>query len=317
MLGIISYLPDDPAKRAMRREMIKRALDWNADIFKYEDYKVVVLQNYTKEEAEVFEGFKKVYRKPLGAAGARNVLLDILENSDEKWLWVADDDIMFYKYYGIAKTVREFKENPALDGIDVVTFLDPRFQGFRSLLDNQPNIASHLFFTPQQTMNTGTGSYLIRNARQASKPPIRFHEDYREKKFREDIAFLLDCLDAGKILQTCPQIVFKWDTGDGGVIAKNKSSQTWIFELPPHELEKGLAEKYKLTYDPVSGNIKFGRYSKMVSRTSKFRAVKRLYPLEESEYTEFAKKRTYSKKTKRIMKRSEGEEGLFYVKRDT
>ena len=160
-------------------------------------------------------------------------------------------------------------------------------------------------------MNTGTGSYLIRNERQAKTKAIRFRTNYREEKFREDIAYLLDCIDAGKVLNTCPQIIYKWDSSDKGVIEKNKSSQSWIFELPPHELERGLAAKYKLSYDPVSGNVDFGRYVKMLKRTSSYRYVKRLYPLDEKEYTNFARSRSYSRKTKRVLEMSNGSGGLL------
>ena len=294
MLGVISYLPDDANKREMRKSMIKKALLNNSCLFKYEKDKYVILQNYTKKEAEVWKGFTKIYRKPLGAAKARNILLDILENSDSRWLWLMDDDIMFYDYYGISKMVREFNDNPRLEYIDIVTFLDPRFRGFRNILDGKKDIDRYIYFLSQQTMNTSTNSYLIRNARQANKKSIRFIEDYKEKQIREDIAFLLDNLDEGKVLLTCPEIVFKWDSADGGTIKKNKSSQEWIFQLPPHQLEKGLAKKYGLSYNAINGNINFGRYKRVIRRLSKSTKVRRMYPLVKKEYTVFSRKRRYT-----------------------
>ena len=134
MLGVISYLPNEPALRATRIAMIKKALENNRKLFRHEDIKVVVAQNFTSEELKMYEGFEIIEAEPLGAAKARNIILDKFEASEEPFLWLMDDDIMFYDYYGFSKLIKEFKHNEALRNIDVVTFFDPRMSGFRTIL---------------------------------------------------------------------------------------------------------------------------------------------------------------------------------------
>ena len=310
MLGVISYLPKDPTLRATRLKLIVKALEANQELFQLEENKYVVVQGYTKEEKQLWQGFKFIECEPKGAAYARNLLIDELEKSEDPFLWVMDDDITYYDYYGFKKTVKEFQTNDALKKVDVVTFFDPRFAGFRGLLDGQ-DLANKLYLIPQQTMNTGTASFLIRNSRQAGKPVVKFIENYRELKIREDISFLIDNIKAKKVLNTCPQIIYKWDSGDKGTIAQNKSSQKWIFELEAHALEIGTARRYSLPVNPVTGNLSFRKFSKFLRRTSKAFAVNRMLPLEDKEYTVFARERTYSKSTKKIIEASKGKRGLL------
>ena len=303
MLGVISYLPADPELRATRVRMIKKALDNNRPLFEDEDKKVVVAQNFTPEELKMYEGFEIIEAKPLGAAGARNIILDKFEASEEPFLWIMDDDIMFYGHYGFSKLIKEFKHNEELRKVDIVTFFDPRMAGFRTILDDL-DVKNNLYFLKQRTMNTSTGAFLIRNSRQAEKKSIRFIENYRELRIREDIAFLLDNIREGKILNTCPEIIYKWDNGDKGTIEKNKSSQKWIFELEANALEKGLAKMYGLTFNERTRNLRFDKFHKRLKKQSRDFKVSRIYKLEDEDI-KFARKRVYSKKTKQLIKNIE------------
>ncbi len=312
MLGVISYLPNEPALRATRIAMIKRALENNRKLFEDEDIKVVVAQNFTPEELKMYEGFEIIEAEPLGAAKARNIILDKFEASEEPFLWLMDDDIMFYDYYGFSKMVKEFKYNEALRKVDVITFFDPRMSGFRPILDNL-DVKNYLYFITQGTMNTSTGAFLIRNSRQAGKESIRFIENYRELKIREDIAFLLDNIKAGKILNTCPEIIYKWDSADKGIIEQNKSSQKWIFELEANALERGLAKMYGLAFNERTRNLEFGAYNKRLRRQSKDFKVERIYRLDDEDI-KFASPRRYGKKTRRLMRAVE--EGQYLLRKE-
>lgn len=300
MLGVISYLPNEPALRATRIAMIKRALENNRKLFRHEDIKVVVAQNFTPEELKMYEGFEIIEAEALGAAKARNIILDKFEASEEPFLWLMDDDIMFYDYYGFSKLIKEFKHNEALRKVDVITFFDPRMSGFRPILDNL-DVKNYLYFLSQGSMNTSTGAFLIRNSRQAGKKSIRFIENYQELKIREDIAFLLDNIKAGKIMNTCPEIIYKWDNSDKGTIEKNKSSQKWIFELEANALERGLAKMYGLTFNERTRNLEFDRYRYRLRRQSKEFKVERIYKLDDEDI-KFARPRRYGKKVSQLMR---------------
>lgn len=300
MLGVISYLPSEPDLRATRIAMIERALENNRKLFRDEDMKVVVAQNFTPEELKMYEGFEIIEAEPLGAAKARNIILDKFEASEEPFLWLMDDDVTFYDYYGFSKLIKEFKHNEALRKVDIITFFDPRMSGFRPILDNL-DVKNYLYFIKQCSMNTSTAAFLIRNSRQAGKKPIRFIENYRELKIREDIAFLLDNIKAGKIINTCPEIIYKWDNSDKGTIEQNKSSQKWIFELEANALERGLAKMYGLTFNESTKNLEFDAYRKRLRRQSKAFKVERIYKLDDEDI-KFARERVYGKSTKRLMR---------------
>lgn len=289
MLGEISYLPSDPKLRAARFKYIEKTVRANNRLFEGQR-KVVVLQNYTPEEMRIWDGWDQIIIKPVGAAAARNIVLRLFWETDEDFLWMLDDDVTFYDYYGFPKLVREFQNNEKLRFIDLGLFLEPRVLGFKSTAD-EVNVMTHIPLKKLPFFSYGVGAFLIGNHRKRGKVELEFTEDYKEQRIREDIEYILKNLIVGNMVEYMPLAVLKALTDE------SRSSQQWMFSgQGADSLSGNLAKKYRLSFR--NGQISTKTFRSRIREQSKNVAVPRLYPLTKQDM-ENLKPRRYSKKHKK------------------
>lgn len=186
IIGIISYLPDEPGVRSKRLEAHKKQINilksYNIPIY-------VVAQNYKEEEYD--NSINYVYKgAPLGPSGARNYLLKQFYNTNNDFMWLLDDDIYPYDYYDLDMFIKDIHFNP--DKFMSVDFIRPilAFQvPFKKTVYEEPKNTNYYVFKDQNTIGT-TCCCIIKNLKKHYNKQLYYDtmnvecgEGYEDKDF--------------------------------------------------------------------------------------------------------------------------------------
>lgn len=195
MIGIISYLPDEPVLRERRFRCCVTTLNFCRQLFP-EERIVVIAQNYNNENFEDSNVTIAKYDK-LGPHGARNKILEQFYNSSDTWLYMCDDDVIAYDYYDANGIVRDIYYGRLDKAFDMVIPLMPEFVPFKKLNVAQ-KVEQQIVFTPLN-INSCPNIMLLRN----SDKHIYYDSSIdlsADNAVSEDLKFLSDCMYAGKRL---------------------------------------------------------------------------------------------------------------------
>lgn len=156
--AIISYLPDNEDLRNARKELHKKQLDWlraQSELGHYDIKIIVVAQNYRDED--YLDGVEYVkLPNPVGAGGARNILLRMLYDSNEDFYILHDDDSILYDYYQPYKFLKELDTNyDKFKYADIICPVEPMFCGFIDI-NNKYDCKHNYIFT-----RTGSTRFLF------------------------------------------------------------------------------------------------------------------------------------------------------------
>ena len=175
VIGIISYLPDNPELRSNRLDKHKRQLELfktlNVPIF-------IVAQNYKQEELTNIPNINYyVTEKGIGPANARNILLQTFYNSQEDYMMLCDDDIVFYEYYGIRDFFNELITNPNkfIDDLDYIRGVMASKVPFKQTVYDQRLNLTHYVFEDRDTIGT-TALAIVKNFKKYYNKEI-YYED--------------------------------------------------------------------------------------------------------------------------------------------
>ena len=175
VIGIISYLPDNPELRSNRLDKHKRQLELfktlNVPIF-------IVAQNYKQEELSNIPNINYyVTEKGIGPANARNILLQTFYNSQEDYMMLCDDDIVFYEYYGIRDFFNELITNPNkfINDLDYIRGVMASKVPFKQTVYDQRLNLTHYVFEDRDTIGT-TALAIVKNFKKYYNKEI-YYED--------------------------------------------------------------------------------------------------------------------------------------------
>ena len=183
MIGIVSYLPDDKKLSDIRISIHKKQLDYLTTIFPNEQIHIIAQHypdNYYLDNANII--YHK-YTEGLGAAGARNVILDLFYTSDEEILYLTDDDVMSYQYYDSDQFVHDFYYQTMYvdENIDMVIPLFPDFSPFKQIIYEKFDYENY-HILKKATINCCPNMIMLRN----------LYKNYGKKLFYDNSKSLTD-----------------------------------------------------------------------------------------------------------------------------
>ena len=111
IFGITSYLPEDEHLRCKRLKGHRKQLEFFREVLP--DVPIyVVAQNYKDTDYTIDDKIHYlVFESGIGPANARNELLKLFYNSNEDFMYMLDDDIVFYDCLNVAGCMaREVKD---------------------------------------------------------------------------------------------------------------------------------------------------------------------------------------------------------------
>lgn len=294
MIGVISYLPDNEL-RTKRFEACCTQIEWLHKLFNNEKI-IVIAQNYNDREC-CCEGVDYIrYENGIGAGKARNIILEKFYNSEEDWLFLADDDTIAYEYYHYENFIHEIMSNNIkFQKIDAVSAVEPEYHPYKKLNYQDKANLTHYKFEPRE-LNSGSATSIIRNIRKYYNKEIYYpNTDANKGEGREDIEFLLNWLLSG----------LNWYTMDTWIRKSLCFDQSSIFgkdtkardKLLMHDLDV-VCDKYK-EYGlkrQVNGKITWGTFNKCFNKSEKILYIKR------EKQIEFDEKTTPKQKTDNCIK---------------
>lgn len=137
MVGIISYYPNDPALRSIRKRNHIKQLKFITRVFPKEKI-TIVAQNYNAND--YIATSRICYEKlaePVGPASARNIILKKFYSSAESCLLLMDDDVAWYDYYDATELVKEVYYNCSKFDFELLVPLNPQTEPFKKQLFNE------------------------------------------------------------------------------------------------------------------------------------------------------------------------------------
>jgi hypothetical protein len=219
MIGIISYLPNNEL-RAKRLQASRTQIEVLHKLFN--EHKItIVAQNYADDDYLNDDNIiYRRYSEGIGAGAARNVLLEEFYKSDYDWLFILDDDTIFYPYYNYEDFIYEIESNPEkFRDVDAVSAVEPEYHPYKKLNYEDKANLTHYKFEPRD-LNSGSATSILRNVKKYYDVEVYYpNTDASKGEGCEDIEFHLDWLLKG----------FNWYTLDTLIRKSLCFSQSSIF----------------------------------------------------------------------------------------
>lgn len=175
IIGIISYLPNDVVLRSKRLDKHQKQLE----LFKTLNVPIyIVAQNYKQEELSKIPGINYYcIDRGIGPANARNIMLQTFYNSNEDFMMLCDDDMVFYDYYGIRDFFNELITNPNkfINDLDYIRGVMASKVPFKQTVYNQRLNLTHYVFEDRDTIGT-TALAIVKNFKKYYNKEI-YYED--------------------------------------------------------------------------------------------------------------------------------------------
>lgn len=175
IIGIISYLPNDVVLRSKRLDKHRKQLE----LFKTLNVPIyIVAQNYKQEELSKIPGINYYcIDRGIGPANARNIMLQTFYNSNEDFMMLCDDDMVFYDYYGIRDFFNELITNPNkfINDLDYIRGVMASKVPFKQTVYTQRLNLTHYVFEDRDTIGT-TALAIVKNFKKYYNKEI-YYED--------------------------------------------------------------------------------------------------------------------------------------------
>lgn len=277
MVGIISYLPDNEL-RTQRLAASRIQIEWLHNLFK--NIKIMsVCQNYKDEDCSFDYVDYIKFESGIGAGAARNVILKHFYKSDYDWLFMLDDDTIFYPYYNYENFLLDILENPKkFCMIDAVSALEPEYHPFKKLNYADKNNLTHYKFEPRE-LNSGSATSILKNIKKFNNEELYFpNVDASSGEGREDMEFLFSWLKRGFSWYTMDTLVRKSLCFDKSSIfgkdveARNKILMTCLDNICVRYKDDGLQRE-------TNGKITWKRFNDMYNASIKVLYVPRIEPI--------------------------------------
>lgn len=213
MIGIVSYLPDDVNLSNIRIGIHKKQIEYLTSLFPNEKLHIVA-QHYPDS---YYLGNDNIiyhkYKDGLGAAGARNVILDMFYNSNDDILYLTDDDVLSYGYYDSDQFVYDFyyQSMYADSDVDMVIPLFPDFSPFKQVIYEKYDYTNY-HILKKATINCCPNLILMRNVYKRYGKKL-FYDNSKPLNdpdaVSDDLKFLTDFMINGWKAYTCMNWVKK------------------------------------------------------------------------------------------------------------
>jgi len=200
LMGIISWLPPDEKLRAERREAHRKQIELVRDILPDVHIRIVA-QCY--REDEYIDDPNISYRKsdtPITMSAGRNLLLDLLYNSDFDWMILADDDLFIYEHYDYKEFFDAMAEGRFNSEIDWILPFNPAHDGFNKYVVDDELFQTHFKFGALRIPYDFPNIQFIKNLKKYHGKTMWYDEDLCPEKelcANEDLEFSLRMIREG------------------------------------------------------------------------------------------------------------------------
>lgn len=277
IFGITSYLPEDEHLRSKRLKGHRKQLEFFRKVLP--DVPIyVVAQNYKDTDYTVDEKIHYlVFESGIGPANARNELLKLFYNSNEDFMYMLDDDIVFYDYYNILEFFNELHTKPSkYYSLDVVFSKLAQRQPFKKDNYEQPLNLDNWLFVDNQGMHSNS-SILLKNLKKHHNMEIYYNNlDVNKLEGHEDMDF--NCmLRLAKLnihtLQTLITCAYNYDDSS---IYKSHQDRVNLFKGN----DEAIYRRYSNTNLFINGRLNKGYKVKpiVIQRTTKIKLSDNLIP---------------------------------------
>lgn len=266
MIGIVSYLPNEPKLRSLRKKAHLNQIKLLASVFPNEQINIIA-QNYHDNEQIKYSKIKYFkYNQKLGPAGARNILLDMFYNSKDKVLFMLDDDITWYNYYDINTLLVDYYYNSDKYDIDFIVPMKPETEPFKKTIYKTDY--EHYYYCKKVNTQVSLCCALIKNKTKAKQ---KEYDPNDKNSLFEDQLMLEEMISSGMKGYKIFNWVLRNEGKDNCTIIettdKNKSNK-WHGALASN-IHTYIEKKYGITLK---------EYNKTYNKAEKELLIPRLRP---------------------------------------
>lgn len=238
LIGIISYLSDNPTLREKRKKVHSAQLDWIWENIS-DPHIIVCAQNYNQEDFDS-RVEKYIIKDPIGPCRARNVILKELYASDEDYFMMMDDDSFLYPYYDPKSFFQELS-NEEFRKLDVIGCMIPEQVPFKKPNYLEPELLTHYIFHRKPIRQLQV--LIMNNLRKRYGEEIYFDENMDPKKGtgQEDEDFLIQLIAKGYSVTNCITLIQKSPAYESSTLFETRKERIEIFK----NNAKALVDKWK------------------------------------------------------------------------
>ena len=285
LVGIISYLPNDPTLRAKRTTAVRFQCDWLNNVLPL-NKKLVVAQNYGTDEVLHSGNYDYIYAEPLGAGEARNVILRRFYSSEYDWLLLLDDDTVIddkYSPNNFIDDIQKYSHRFDECKIQAISAVQPEYHPYKKQNYDDKNNLDYYKFTPRE-LSSGSATSLIRNVVKLGGQGV-YYPDVNANKGEglEDVEFLLQWLLEGYTWYDMNTWIRKSLCWNDSTIWKSREAD---HNLLLHNLDMVCEKygKYGLHRD-INGKVTWSEFNNHYNHSLKTIYVKRTIPIQYDDST--------------------------------
>lgn len=245
IFGITSYLPDNEELRKKRIDGHTKQINFLKSVLP-EIPIYVVAQNYKDTEYLIDSNIKYIkFEKGIGPANARNELLKMFYNSNEDYMYLLDDDIVFYDYYNILEFFKELHNIPnKYLVLDVILSRLAQRQPFKKDIYEQPLNLSKWIFIDNQSMHSNS-SILLKNFKKYYDKEIYYQNlDVNKLEGHEDMDFNCKLRLANIKMHTLQTFITTAYNYDDSSIYTNHADRVKLFKSNDEAIYKSYADTF-------------------------------------------------------------------------
>ena len=297
MVGIVSYLPNEPALRKKRTEAVQFQDNWLNEVLPL-NRRLVVAQNYGEDEVNHNSpNLEYIRLEPLGAGEARNVILREFYHSNYDWLLLLDDDTIIddkYSPNNLLNDIQNHLDEFDAHNVNAISALEPEYHPYKKQNYDDKNNLDYYKFIPRE-LNSGSATSLIRNVVKLGGPEVYYPNVNANKgEGREDMEFLLNWLLKG----------YTWYTMVTWIRKSLCFNQSSIFGIDTEARDKILMHDLDVVCDKykkyglqrgIDGKITWANFNTQYNKSEKLLYIKREQSIT-FEPNVIPKEKEYSKK---------------------
>lgn len=221
-IGIISYLPSDFSLREIRIKKHLKQLEYLQ--ITYPDIKIIDIdQAYSRMDIDRIKSVSKdietiQYDSGIGAAKARNVLLEYLYSNEYDYMMIMDDDTIFYPYYDSKYFLNDLCKSD--EKVGLIRPLVPLISPFKKYNCNNMDIVQNHWILDFTWSFTPWGIHIVGNIPKFFNASIFFDEDMKAANGDgyDDYDFVLQFQSKRIPSYICRQLIAKCVGSDESVI---------------------------------------------------------------------------------------------------
>lgn len=219
MLGTVSYLSNDEKDREFRWKQAKKSIAQFSEIASWVNKPLyVVTTNWTEENRiELMEYIKQTAKErldgrtihfietPMSRRGcniSKNTLLRLLYESEEDYLFMADDDTWIYPHYEIRKFFEQVEKHPEHfydNGVYIILSVYANVSPYKEKNMNDKDFTKNWVFENRVVRDVGYPALYINTRKHFGKDALAPEFDVPEQNYylREDLCRLIEMIKLG------------------------------------------------------------------------------------------------------------------------